>query len=290
MNSMRLIIKCVLLLLPVITYSQKDSVPSFYLPNTAYNVGEVLRYDLKYGFVKGGEASMVVDLVPVGYSFAYHFKTELITTGMTGKLATVYDIYESYTDILSKFPLKAIRNVTENNYTAYNEAIFDRDNDRILSVKSGVIKDVPDTLLDIISILYYARNALFKAGKEQGNIPMSLYFDEEIYPLSIHYVKTEKINTNFGRIEALLFMPIAQKGSIFAKEDELKLWISNDLNYLPIKIWAKLPLGTLKIELQEVQELKNEILTVKDIRKNKRVEEKDTLYAGKWFQLRKRRK
>ncbi len=254
--------------------AQNDTLPEFFIPNTAFNVGEILKYDLKYGVVKGGEATMVVDLVPVGYSYTYHFKTRLVTTGVAEKLAVVIDLYESYVEVETKLPIKAIRNVRENNYISYNEAIFDRNKNRIISIKSGIIDSIPENLMDIVSVFYYARNALFKYGKEQKSIPMQLYFDEEIYPLTIHYIKDEIIKSEFGKIETLLFMPIVEKGSVFANEEELKIWISKDENYIPLKIWAKLPIGTLKIELKEYQELRNTLLTQKQIKQDKKESKK----------------
>lgn len=260
--------------LSALVYTQQDTLPEYFIPNTAFNVGEILKYDLKYGVIKGGEATLEVDLVPVGYSYTYHFKTRLVTTGMAEKLAIVIDIYESYVEVENKLPIKAIRNVKENNYLSYNEAIFDRANNRIISIKSGIIDSIPENLMDIVSVFYYARNALFKYGKEQKVIPMYLYFDEEIYPLNIHYIKNDVINTDFGRMETLLFMPIVEKGSVFANEDELKIWISNDENYLPLKIWAKLPIGTLKIELKGFEELRNTFITLKEIKKEEKKKRK----------------
>jgi len=263
-------ISVLLVFISPLVNAQQDSHPEFFIPNTAFNVGEILKYDLKYGVIKGGEATLEVDLVPVGYSYTYHFKTKLVTTGMAEKLAIVIDIYESYVEVENKLPIKAIRNVKENNYISYNEAIFDRENKRIISIKSGIIDSIPDNLMDIVSVFYYARNALFKYGKEQKIIPMYLYFDEEIYPLNIHYIKNDIIRTQFGRIETLLFMPVVEKGSVFTNENELKIWISNDQNYLPLKIWAKLPIGTLKIELIGFEQLRNTLFTLKEIKKEKK--------------------
>lgn len=251
-----------------------DTIPGFFIPNTAYHVGEVLKYDLKLGMVKGGEATMTVNLVPVGYSYAYHFKTEVVTTGIAKRLATVYDIYESYVEIETKLPIKTIRNIREENYTSYNEVVFDRNNKRIISISKGNIDSVPDVLLDIVAIFYYARNALFKYGKEQQSIPMQLLFNDDIYPLDIHYIKNETVKTNFGKIDAMLFAPVTNRGSIFANEDELKIWISDDENFIPLKLWAKIPVGTIKIDISGYEELRNELVTIQQLKKEVKAENK----------------
>lgn len=247
-----------------------DTIPDLFIPNTAFHIGEILNYDIKFGLVKGGQATMTVNLVPVGYSYAYHFKTEVITTGFVKRLTTIYDVYESYVDVETKLPLKSIRNVREDNYTSYNEVVFDRNNKRIISISKGNIDSVPDVLLDIVSIFYYARNALFKYSKEQNTIPMQLLFDDDIYPLNIHYIKNEVVNTTFGKIDAMLYAPVTHKGSIFANEDELKIWISDDNNYIPLKLWAKIPLGTIKIEITSCEELRYELLSLEKIKKEEK--------------------
>ena len=104
------------------TLAQQDTAVSSnpvlakYNVNTAFEPGEELIYDLKYGIVKGGELKINVYLEPVGYDYLFHVRARCYTTGMVSKVATVNDIYESYFDIVNGLPMKAIRNVTENNY------------------------------------------------------------------------------------------------------------------------------------------------------------------------------
>lgn len=226
--------------------------------NTAYNVGEELRYEVKYGLMKGGEASIKMDLFPSGDSFLYHVKAVAITTGMAAKIARIYDIYESYIDIRTGYPVKSIRNIRENNYSRYNEVLFFREQNYVMSLKSGK-HSVPYNTLDILSAFYYARRYLFDKKISKGEtIDITTYHEDELFPLKIKYIKTERVKTKFGKIECLKFVPVLEKNNPFKKEDDLQIWISNDGNYVPVKIKMRLPVGNAKINLIGYKNLKND--------------------------------
>ena len=55
--------------------------------NTAFEPGEELIYDLKYGIIKAGEFSISVKLVPVGYDYYFYVIAKCYTTGVAAKIA-----------------------------------------------------------------------------------------------------------------------------------------------------------------------------------------------------------
>ena len=247
------------------TFNLRAEIDSTYLdsiPDNAFQVGEILRYEVRYGLIRGGEAACEVGIIPHGYSYAYHFQTIIETAGIAEKIAVIKDIYESFVEIETNLPTKAIRNVKENNYTSYNEVVFDRKKNKILSSKEGDLENVPDSIMDIIGAFYYARSYMYEFNNVSKPIELYIYLDKEIYLLKIHYIKTEKIKTEFGNVQAKLFAPVVVEGDFFAKEKELQIWFSDDKNFIPVKISAKTPVGKLKILLKEYSGLKNELKTV----------------------------
>ena len=101
--------------------------------NTAFEPGEELIYDLKYGIIKAGEFSISVKLVPVGYDYYFYVIAKCYTTGVAAKLAKIYDIYESYFDIVTGLPIKAVRNVTENNYNVFDNTFWRKEYKKLYS-------------------------------------------------------------------------------------------------------------------------------------------------------------
>ncbi len=239
-------------------YSQETTLDSI-AKNSAFNVGEELRYEVKYGLIKGGEAKMRIDLFPVGDTYVYHVKAVAITTGIAAQFARIYDIYESYIDITTGYPIKSVRNIRENNYTKYNEVLFFREEKYVVSVNSGKHK-VPYNTLDILSAFYYARRSLFDKPISEGEtIDITTFFEDDLYPLKIKYVGKDRIKTKFGKINCLKFVPVLEKNNPFEKEDDLQIWISDDGNYIPLKIKMRLPVGNAKASLIGFDNLKNDL-------------------------------
>lgn len=228
-----------------------------YKVNTAFQPGEELVYDLKYGIVKGGELKITVGLQPVGYDYYFHVKAVGYSTGVVGKVAHIYDIYESLFDITTGYPLKAVRNVTENNYKRYNEDIFCQDSSVIYSMKSGR-HEVPPHTFDLISAFFFSRRFIFdKKYEKNETMPLHIWFDEELYLITLKYKKTETIRSDFGKIECLKFVPVLSDKSVFKKEEDLEAWFTNDGNYVPLKVKVDMPFSAIRCELRSYKNLKN---------------------------------
>ena len=72
----------------------------------------------------------------------------------------------------------------------------------------------------------------------------------------IGIVSNENIETKWGKINCMVFMPKMQKGRIFQHEEKMKLWITDDKNHLLFKVEAEIWAGTIKAELNNFRGLK----------------------------------
>jgi hypothetical protein len=244
-----------LLLVVCELYSQKSDTAFFV--NTAFEGGEKLRYKVRYGLIKGGEASMTINSVAVGDTYLLHIEAVAKTTGVVGAMFTIYDTYESYVDIYSGYPVKSVRNIKENSYTSYNEVLFFREQGFLRSLKSGDHK-APKHIFDILSAFYYARRHLFSHRlKKDEIIDLYTFFDDEFFPIKVKFKNIEKVRTKFGRIPCLRFIPLLGKDSPFKKEEQFQVWVTADDNYIPVKIRVKLPVGSLKCDIIDFDKIKN---------------------------------
>ena len=55
----------------------------------------------------------------------------------------------------------------------------------------------------------------------------------------------------------MVFVPQLQIGRIFKKEEEMRIWISDDDNKLMIKVETKIIVGVIKAELYSFEGLKS---------------------------------
>ncbi len=234
--------------------SAKDSVPYV---NNAFEPDEYLKYKVKYGIISGGYAELKIGMEQIGYDWFYRAQAIARTTGAVGALAKVSDRYESYFDLYSGLPLLAIRDINESNYHVYNEVIFARDENKVISLKSGEHK-VPKGILDILSAFYYARRVVFdKQIQKKDVINLTTFFDDEIYKIKIRFLKQERVRTKFGKINSLKFVPVVDSKSSFKKESDLQIWFSDDGNFIPLKIRLKLGISKVKCDLTAYDNLKN---------------------------------
>ncbi|NNE02281.1 MAG: DUF3108 domain-containing protein, partial [Eudoraea sp.] len=70
--------------------------------------------------------------------------------------------------------------------------------------------------------------------------------------------------TKFGKVECLKFRPYVQSGRVFKEQESLSLWVSNDLNKIPIRIKADLAVGSLKADLDGFNGLKHQFKIIMD--------------------------
>jgi hypothetical protein len=225
-----------------------------------YESGEELMYSLKYGFIKGGEAKLIVKDTMLFNQRVDHVVASGRTTGMADAIYRVRDRYESFIDPETDLPVKSVRSIREGSYRYYNEVLFHHENpdsSRIVSGKSGE-KWVPNNIQDILSAFYFARKHKFNDDLREGElVEIMTYFSDEVFPLRIRYRGIEVINTPLGKLECYLFSPVTEVGRAFKTEDDMQVWISRDKNRLPVRIRFNLRVGAFTCNLESFRGLKN---------------------------------
>lgn len=220
-----------------------------------FQPGENLRFVLRYGMIHAGEASFTLKNATYKGTPVYHARVEGVTKGMADKLYKVRDIYESYFDPKTILPHMAIRNISEGNYKWYNEEVFNRADTTVISKRSGV-KKVPHNSLDMVSVFFYLRRLDFSTMKVGQLIHFNTYFADEIYPFSIRYKGKEVIATPHGKMRCLRFDPVVEVGRVFAEDDDMSVFLTDDMNRLPVLIRFDMWVGSVRCELREFEGLK----------------------------------
>ncbi|MCU4174541.1 DUF3108 domain-containing protein [Carboxylicivirga sp. N1Y90] len=231
-------------------------IPSYPLTkHQAYKGGEQLVFTLNYGFVTGGKAYLTVSDTVLNGERVHHVIGKGQTVGMADVIYKIRDQYESYINPKTQLPVKAVRSIREGRYRYYNEVTYNRDSSTVLSQKSG-IHTVQDSILDILSAFYFARNHKFDDNlKENEIIEFMTYFSDENFPLRIRYRGTEVIKTKFGKVECYKFSPVTEVGRAFKTEDDMHVWITKDRNRMPIKVKFNLAVGSFTCILDEFRGL-----------------------------------
>ena len=236
------------------TFSQQEE---------AFEAGEWFRFKMSYSnFVKAGNATLTVKDEVYNGKPVYHVVGKGWTTGMIKWFFKVKDRYESYFDKSTFLPYKFIRNIDEGGHTKDIEIEFDQNNNKAyVNNKKHKTKKTFDTkpsIQDMVSTFYYLRNKLEVDKLKKGDeVAVDMFFDEENYTFKLKYLGKEIINTDFGKVESLVFRPYVMAGRVFKEEESLTLWVSNDKNKVPLRIKADLAVGSLRADLDAFKGLKH---------------------------------
>ncbi len=210
---------------------------------------ERLVFDLKLGFVKGGEAVLLIrDTVFNGRpAVDYHLKGR--TTGVPDKLFKVDDVYESIVDAETYLPYRSVRNIKERKYRYYNEVFYYRDTDSIYSKKTGMMK-VPHNLSDILTVFFYfARKNMLDDIDHGKTVVIPTLNGHEISNIKIMFNGFEKVDTPMGPVDCYVLSPKIDKGKVLKRSDGLKFYISRDKK-IPIQLDFDTKAGTLRAVLE----------------------------------------
>jgi len=231
---------------------QARAVPA---KSKAYLPGEKLTYSLKFGVIQAGKAEIYLQQATYQNEPVYYAKVTAQTVGLAEKLYSVKDIFESYFDMNSSLPHKAIRNVKEGNYTSYCELYFNHRDTSVFSSKTDSLYKTLPGILDILSSLYYLRSldpSYFRPG---DIIQVVTFWDDEIYPFHLRYKGKEIIKTKYGKIRCHRFDPIVEPGRVFKSEDDMSAWFTDDPNFIPVRVRFELIVGSLRCDIDQYANL-----------------------------------
>jgi len=234
-------------------------------PVAPFKRGEKITYRVHYGFIDAGEATIEVDKET---NFAgkpvYHIIGNGRSLGTFNYFYKVRDRYESYIDERTFLPIYFLRRTDEGGYIINQDYVFNRYNNTVKSKRSGSdakrngdsIYNVQENMHDILSAFYYARsldNTKFDVGKE---VSLNTFFDEEHFPMKFKVIGRETIKTKLGKVKCFKVRPILQKGRVFKNEEDLTLWVSDDANRIPIRMQANVLVGSIKMDIKQVENLR----------------------------------
>lgn len=237
---------------------------------SAFKTGEWLKFRIHYGWINASFATLQVNNAMINNEPVYHVVGKGSTTGLARAFFKVDDRYESYFDKKENKPYKFVRKIDEGGYTKDVQIDFDHEKDEaLLNDKKNKKKfnfTIGDNIQDLISAFYFIRNHYeFKDLSEGESIKLDMLYDDDgVFKFKLKYLGKEILNTKYGKVECLKFRPYVQSGRVFKEQESLSLWVSNDLNKIPIRIKADLAVGSIKADLDGYNNLKNQFKIIMD--------------------------
>lgn len=216
-----------------------------YLDNAAFGVGEKLFYEVKYGFISAGTATMeVVRMIEFENRPAYQIVTQAKSNSFFSSFYKVDDRVESIMDASGLFSWRFEKNLQEGKYRSNRQYRFDQRNGIV--VYKGDTIEVAPFVQDALSTLYYVRVMPLEVGK---SFFLDNFIDGKKYHLEVKVLKREKITVDAGSFECLVVEPITQSVGLFKHEGRLKVWLTDDRLKMPVLMKSKVIVGSIAVEL-----------------------------------------
>lgn len=212
-----------------------------------WNVGEKLRYEVRFGAIKVGNAEMDVrGIETIRGRPAYHVVFSVKGGTFFYK---VNDLYESWIDTATLASLRFIQDVNEGKYDRRRE--FEIFPDRqVYTQDGGAEQKSVDNPLDDGSFLYFIRTVPLTVG---STVEYNRYFRPDRNPVRIRVLRRETVKVPAGTFETIVIQPIIKTRGIFADKGEAEVWITDDERRMMVQLKSKLSFGSLNLFLTSAQ-------------------------------------
>lgn len=218
------------------------------IKNDAFNVGEKLTFDVKYGFVTAGVAEMSIPKMKRIFGRnAYHITFEVNSVPSFDPFYKVRDRYETYLDKEGLFPWRFEQHIREGGYSRDFSAFFDQRNGKAKTSEGSY--EIPEYVNDIVSAFYLARTFDYTKLNVGDRFNLQNFYKDKVYPLDVVYKGKETIDVGAGTFDCIIVEPLVQEGGLFKSEGNIIVWLSDDELKIPIKVKTKVLIGSIDAEL-----------------------------------------
>jgi hypothetical protein len=232
--------------------------------NVAFKDSENITYTVFYNalgvYVNAGTANFITSLEQLSGKPVYHVTASGSSNNSYDWIFKVRDKYETFFDTATLQPYKFIRNVNEGSYKKHEDVTFNQKTNTAITNK-GVFT-VPNCIQDVISAVYYMRNIDFSKYKKDDKIPFDMFLDNEVYHLYLRYMGKETVKTKYGKFKAIKFKPLLVKGELFEGGEKMTVWVSDDLNHLPLRIESPIAVGSIKVDMMQYRNLRHPLTSL----------------------------
>ena len=218
------------------------------LENKAFKEGEKLTFNVNYGFVTAGIATMEIDDIRrISARNAYHVLFRVNTVPSFDWIFKVRDRYETFIDTEGLFPWRFEQHIREGNYSKDFSAFFDQRRGKAKT--SGGQYDIPPYVNDILSAFYFARTIDYSGMKINDMVLLHNFYNDKVYDLNVKYLGKETVSVTAGTFDCIVVEPLVQEGGLFKSEGSITVWLSDDNLKLPVKVKTKVVIGSIDAEL-----------------------------------------
>ena len=217
--------------------------------NQAFDVGEHLIFEIAYGVIKAGTATMSIpDTQWVRGRPCYHVVTTAESNKFFDPFFKVRDRVETFIDMDGIFPWKFEKHIREGKFQSDKYVEYDQYNHLVVMDKDTL--SVQEYVQDVLSSFYYIRTIPLEVGK---SVDIDNYGDGKIYPLKILVHKKQQIQVPAGTFDCIVVEPVMRVEGIFNQTGRLAIWLTDDERRIPVLMKSKIIIGSIDVRLKKIE-------------------------------------
>ncbi len=217
------------------------------IDNVAFGVGEKLSYDINYGFINAGTASMeIADVIEYEGRPCYQVVTHANSNAFFSSFYKVEDRVESIVDAVGIYTWRFEKNLREGGYRADRQYTFDQFSHVVHYDKDTI--PVEPFVHDALSALYFVRTQPLESGT---SLFLDNFVDGKKYKLEVRVHRRERIKVAAGTFDCVVVEPLSQAVGVFKHEGTLTVWLTDDRLRLPVLMKSRILVGSVSAELTD---------------------------------------
>lgn len=215
--------------------------------HSAIVVGEDLEFEIKWGVVSAGTATMKVTALE---TYEGHPCYRVIATASSNqvfdKVYPVRDHFESFMDENDLRSHAFKKHLREGTFRRDQIVRKDHEAGKAYYHDGEVAEMVPGSH-DVLSAFYAVRTLPLEKGRE---FFLNSHTDRKNYPIKVTILGKERVKVPAGTFDCVVVEPTLRSGDFIKNEGSLKIWLTDDARRMPVQMKSKIPVGSVVVSLQ----------------------------------------
>jgi Protein of unknown function (DUF3108) len=225
-----------------------------------FSVGERAEYDVTFGPVRVGRASLEVeDSQDIRGEPAYRLAFELEGGPV------FYKIDDRTVSWLAPDPYRSLRFeqvLREGGYRrhrryeldqeagTFDRQDWDEESASYLTDETERAVDMPALSLDEVAFLYLVRTLPLEVGR---TYTFHNYFEEDANPVIVEVLRRESVRLKSGRYETVVVRPIIKAGGMFGEDGQAEVFVADDASRAIVQMKVRMKVGAVNMYLREYE-------------------------------------
>lgn len=216
--------------------------------NNPFKVGELLKYSAEWNGIKVGNAELFLSGTELFNDIeTYQITFTTRTNGLANTLFPIRDRVDVWIDKKELFTHRIKKDINQSTYKEKIDVSFNYDELKALSNDKSV--DIDFKARDPYSMFYFLRTIDLIPEKIMS---FSSYEGKRIVNYNLKMTGTEIVDSGLGKFSCKVIKPFSEGKELFKNKGDMRIWISETKERLPIKIQIKIQYGSMTLTLDEI--------------------------------------